>query len=290
MNQLIWMLYSAGFLVLAIAILFAAKRAFDWITPYKLDDQLTERDNPAVGIILAGFLLGVMAVICAAFTGDGALVPSIQSFASEAGAVTVYALIGIVFLFVAGIINDKLVLHRFCNRKEIIERKNTAVATVIAATYIGSGLIIAGGLKGCLSLMSAIYAFALGQILLCGFAHLYHRLTRYDDQKEIGENRNLAAGLATGGNLLAFSLIIMKALCFAEDHVELWTRFDRLMYLLYYAVAGTILLILTRVINDKLFLPKADVNTEISVDKNTSAGLIEASLAIAMGAALVFCL
>lgn len=290
MNELIWALYSAGYLLLAVMLLLTAKKVFDLATPFALDVQLTEKDNPAVGILLTGFLLGVAAIICAAFSGDGALVPSWAAFIDEAGVVVIYALLGMVCLFAAGILNDKIVLRQFCNRREIIENHNTAVATVMATTYVGSGLIIAGGIHGSLTLTSALTAFAVGQLLLLVFAGIYQAITSYDDQVELGANKNLAAGLAVGGNLLAFSLVLMKALSFDVVNVELWTVADRLLHVLYYAAAGCVLLVVTRIINDRLFLPGSGLSKEIAEDRNISAGLVEAGLAVAMGCALVFCL
>jgi uncharacterized membrane protein YjfL (UPF0719 family) len=58
----------------------------------------------------------------------------------------------------------------------------------------------------------------------------------------------------------------------------------------YYAVAGLVLLIITRIINDRLFLPKAKISKEIVEDRNINAGLMEAGIALAMGSAMVFCL
>ncbi len=160
----------------------------------------------------------------------------------------------------------------------------------MASAYMGSGLIIAGGIHGSLRLSSAVAAFAVGQVLLLIFGGLYQVLTRYDDQEELGVKKNLAAGIATGGNLLAYSLVLMKALSFDVVNVKLWSVTDRVLHVLYYAVAGCVLLVLTRVINDRLFLPGASLKKEIAEDQNVSAGLVEAAVAVAMGCALVFCL
>ncbi len=290
MSALIWLGYSAGFLMLAVMLMLTAKKVFGWLMPFALDEQLTDKDNPAVGAVLAGFLLGIMAIICAAFSGEGALVPTFSTFMDEAGTVAVYALLGMVCLFLAGILNDKIALRKFCNRREIVDNRNTAVGTVMGASYLGSGLIIAGGIHGSLTLVSALMAFVIGQLLLLVFGEIYQLITRYDDQHELGAEKNLAAGLAVGGNLLAFSMVIMKALTFDVDNIALWTRADRLLHVLYYAIAGCILLVVTRIINDRLFLPGNNLSKEIAVDRNICAGLVEAAISLAMGAALVFCL
>ncbi|MHC4863141.1 MAG: DUF350 domain-containing protein, partial [Planctomycetota bacterium] len=290
MVELMWFLYSAGYLVLAVAFLLLAKKLFDLLTPYSVTVQLTEKDNPAVGVLLTGFLLGVAAVICGVFVGEGPDQPSLTVFVDEIVQVVVYGIFGVCLLFWAGIINDKVVLRKFSNRKEIIESRNSAVAVIVAATYIGSGLVIAGAIQGSAHIVAVLVCFLVGQVALVGFAIVYQAATPYDDQKELGEGKNVAAGIAFGGSLLAFSLILMKGLTVRFEEVEEWTWSDRLVNFAYYAVAGCVLLVLARIVVDRLFLPKAKLSKEIVQDRNLNAGLIEAALAGAIGATLVFCL
>ncbi len=290
MIELKWVLYSSGYLAFAVLFLLVAKKLFDVLTPFSVDKQLTEKDNPAVGVLVTGFLLGVTAVICGVFAGEGPQTPSLSAFGEEIGPVALYGGIGIVLLFLAGIINDKVVLRRFSNRKEIIESKNSAVAVIMAATYVGSGLVIAGGISGSVDLISLLAAFAASQVLLVVFAMIYQMATSYDDQKELGGRKNVPAGIAFGGNMLAYSLILMKGAIMDPANVEAWTWTDRLTHIGYYALAGCVLLMITRIVNDRLFLPKARISKEIVKDRNLNAGFMEAGLALAMGSAMVFCL
>ena len=289
MTELLWVPYSAGYLVFAIIFLLVAKKLFDLATPFSVNVQLTEKDNTAVGIIMAGFLLGVTAIICGVFVGESAETPSLAMFLEEIVPVIIYGGIGIVLLFLSGIVNDRIILRQFSNRKEIIESHNSAVAVVMASMYVGSGLVIAGGICGSVDIVSLLVSFAIGQIALVVFAFIYQKSTSYDDQKELGENKNIAAGIAFGGNLLAYSLILMKGVSM-DASVEDWAWSDRLLNIAYYALAGCVLLLLTRIANDRLFLPKAKISKEIVVDRNLNAGFMEATLAVAMGVAMVCCL
>jgi uncharacterized membrane protein YjfL (UPF0719 family) len=289
MTELLWVLYSAGYLVFAIVFLWVAKKLFDLATPFSVNVQLTEKDNTAVGILMAGFLLGVTAIICGVFIGESPELPSLAVFLEEIVPVCIYGGIGVVLLFISGIINDKIILRQFSNQKEIIESGNSAVAVVMAATYVGSGLVIAGGICGSVDIISLLAAFAIGQAALVVFAIIYQISTSYNDQKELGENKNIAAGLAFGGNLLAYSLILMKGVSM-DATVQEWTWPDRLLNIAYYVLAGCVLLLLTRIANDRLFLPKARISKEIVTDRNLNAGFMEATLAIAMGVAMVCCL
>lgn len=290
MSELLWVLYSVGYLILAIIILMVAKKLFDLLTPYSVDVQLTEKDNPAIGIVLVGFLMGVTAIICAVFTGETKGDPTFALFISEVGPVVLYGAIGMVCLFVAGIVNDKLILCKFSNRTEIVDNRNAAVGLVIAGTYIGSGLIIAGGIRGSVDIISMLVAFVAGQVTLVLFAFVYQKTTTFDDHQELGENKNVPAGFAFGGNLVGYGLILMNAVRIPTEPSETWGWLDCLVYFLYYAVTGCVLLVVTRIFTDRLFLPKAKIRHEIVVDRNLNAGVLEASLAIAVGSVLVFCL
>lgn len=290
MNELIWFAYSAGYLVLAIVLLFVAKKGFDLLTPYKVDIQLTQKDNPAIGIVLAGFLMGVAAVICGLFVGDNVGIPTWSLVKDEIIEILIYAGIGFVLIFLSGIINDKAILNKFSNKTEILDNQNTAVGVIIGLGYLGTGLIIAGAISGSVDIRSALIMYAAAQVALVIFTKIYQLLTRYDDRAAIGEQKNLAAGISFGGNMLAFSLILMRGSIIKAADTEQWTWIDRLSELGYYALAGAILLICCHVITDRLFLSKVRLAQEIANDRNINAGLIENSLALSAGAILIFCL
>lgn len=48
---------------LMIAMLFVARFFKDLLTPYKLDEELTTKDNLAVGLSVGGYYLGVL-IVC----------------------------------------------------------------------------------------------------------------------------------------------------------------------------------------------------------------------------------
>lgn len=289
MTDLMWILYSCAYLAFAVIFLWLGKKVFDWATPYSVNVQLTEKDNPAVGVVLTGFLLGLAAIICGVFIGETAETPSWQVVLEEMGPVALYGGLGLLLLWIAGFINDKVVLYKFSNRQQIVESRNTAVAVVMGSTYLGSSLVIAGGIRGSVDIVTLLVSFALGQVALTAFGLLYQVTTRYDDQKELGQEQNLAAALGFGGSVLAYSLILMKGLSMDQLELEQWTWGDRLVHAGYYAGVGLVLLVVARFITDRVFLPKAKISEEIVRDRNLNAGLMEAALALSVGAALVFC-
>ena len=285
MIELSYFLYGFTYVLSGLAMLYVAKTAFDFATPYKLNVQLTERDNPAIGVVLSGFLLGIISVLVGSFFGEGEGVIGFDGYLTDMGPTAFYGLIGIILLLVAGVINDKCILRNFSNNTEILEKQNVSVGVVIGAGYIGSGLIIAGGLQGSEDILSVPLAFIFGQLALVIFAVVYQKATAYDDQNELSTQQNLACGIAFGGNILAYSILLMKGLSMGDG--ELIELKDRLFHFSYYAVSGAVALPVLRLINDKLFLPNASLTDEIVKDKNTNASLIEATLAIAISILLI---
>ena len=286
--------YGAGFVFVSMVFLYFGKLLFDLVTPFSLDSQLTEKDNPAMGVVLTGYLLAIIVVICGVMMsgsndGEAAEVAfTFEAFAMSLGEIAAYTAGGILLLLLSGIINDKLILNEFSNTHEISERGNCGVAVIIAAGFVGSGLIIAGTVQGSLDWLSAIIGFVAGQTGLVLFAKMYQRATSYDDQLELHQRQNLAVGLAFAGNILAYSLLLMKGLTMSGG--ETVTTNDQLWHFGYYALVGIVTLPLLRIVNDKLFLPGVNLADEIVEDRNVNAGLLEAGLAVSMAGILIACM
>lgn len=52
--------------VLGMAIFCLSYKVFDWLTPFSLNKELLEEHNVAVGVVCAGFMIGVAIVVAAA--------------------------------------------------------------------------------------------------------------------------------------------------------------------------------------------------------------------------------
>ncbi len=289
MEDLAWLAYSSAYLVIGLVFLFVGKKLFDFVTPYSVEVQLTKKDNPALGIVLVGFLLGILAVICSVFIGE-TVEPTFETFTAEVIDVAIYGILGIVLLLISGILNDKFILNRFSNRTEIIDRKNKAVALIIAAGYVGSGLVIAGAIYSSRSIVSALVMFAAGQVALILFAIIYQTTTRFNEQEQLEQKQNMAVGLAFAGNMLAFAFVLMKGVGVNPIRVADWTWGDRFLRFVYYGIAGCILLVIARAVADRIFMPSAKISDEVVNDQNVNAGLLEGCIVIAVGAMLIFCL
>ena len=58
------------YFVVSLFCLFIGRKVYDWITPYDLNYQTAEVDNPAVGISQAGFYLAIGIIVHASVSGQ----------------------------------------------------------------------------------------------------------------------------------------------------------------------------------------------------------------------------
>ena len=275
------LLLNGGYLLLYLFLFFFAKWIKGVFSSYKLDEQLTEYDNNAVSVSVAGYFIGITAIFIGAMSGDSGDANMGQEFAIVTG----YSVAGILLLHLARIINQKLILYKFSVDKEIIKDQNPGTGVVEGAAYLASGLIIGGSISGDGGgPITALVFYVIGQICLVLFAFIYVKLTPYSVHDEI-EKDNTAAGLGFAGGLIAIGIIVMKGV---SGDFESWSAdltalgFDVALVFVY--------LIAIRFVFDKLVLRNSDLNTEIANDQNLGAGLLEMVVAICFSAVLYFVL
>ena len=284
---------SLCYVVLGAVILIIAKFVNDLLTPYSLDNELTTRDNPAVGLSLTGYYAGVIIIFLGAATGADSATPDLNRFLQELLVDAAYALGGILLLNLGRQLLDKLVLRQFSIYKELVEDRNVGTGAVLCGGYIATALILAGGIYGEIppesafagawtGAITALAYFVVGQLTLILFSIFYQLITKYDIHAEI-EKDNVAAGVAFGGNMIALGILLLKA---TAHHFASFK--DSLTEYASLTVIGFVVLFLMRELVDHTLLPRASITHEIAVDKNLAAAWIEAVAAIGMAAIIYF--
>lgn len=273
--------YDLPILVIILIAIWIGKLINDLLTRYKIDEELTGKNNPAVGLVMAGYYVGLAIAISGAVIG-----PESGNFLIDLRDVAIYSLVGIILMNVASFINDKLILYKFDDQKELVEDQNAGTAAVLAGSYLATGLIVNASLSGEIigpwwkGLISCIVFFILGQTVLV-IAGLWHQMiTKYDVHKEIGENNNVAVGVAFGGFLFSMGYIVRAAMI--GESVS-WAT-DIAIFVLYVVIA-LVLLTAGQLITDKVFLPKAKMSDEIGAERNVAAAVV--SLAINVSIAIL---
>lgn len=280
MNVLIPQIISAvSMIVLFIVIFLFAKAARDWLSPFSINDELTVQDNIAMSVSMAGYFVAVIIIFIGAMLG-----PSVNLM-TDLMMVGGYSLIGIALLNLSAFLNDKLILYQFSNYKEIIEDKNAGTGAVLLGSYIASGMVIAGAVHGEGGGVGTLLVFyLLGQVALILFTWIYNLITPFSIHEEI-EKDNVAAGTAFGGTLVALGIILMKG---SAGNFVSWS--ENIQWFVIDSVIAFILLPLVRIIFEKLVIRGADLNMEITRDRNLGAGLLEMTVAIGFASILFFLL
>ncbi|MCA9665932.1 MAG: DUF350 domain-containing protein [Myxococcales bacterium] len=291
------LIYIAAMILLVSMLLLLARVLYAKLSRFDVDHELSESDNPAVGTSLFGFMSAVVIVLAALIATDNHRASDTPvALAWDLGEVAIYGLVSIFLLRFSGWINDRLILHRFENKKELVEDRNVGAGAVLCGTYIATGLMLAGALSGRVSpallpekaerwevmayeLGISLAFFVLGQLVLILYAQVYQRLFKKNPLDAIAEDYevdgrkhggNAAAGIAMGGNMVAVGVVLWGG-----------TRGDFIGWqqnLLAFAVVSGIglgMLPLWRVFVDRVLMGKANLVDEIYRDRNTNAAFLE---------------
>ncbi len=271
------LLHGGSLILLYLLVLLLSKMINDYFTPYKIDEELHEKDNVALATSMAGYL-GATTIIFV-----GSLLGPSKGILNDLMVVGGYSFLGIFLLNLSRLINDRFILHSFSNVKEIIEDRNAGTGAVQFGSYFASGLIVAGSIHGeGGGIHTLLVFFALGQIALILFTKIYNWVTPFDIHDEI-ERDNIAAGVAFGGTLIAVGIILMKG---SSGHFVDWGH--NLSVFAMDVLLVFVLLPMVRFFFDRIMMPKASLNHEIQNDRNLGAGLLEMVAAISFSVILLF--
>ena len=308
------------FVGMAIIILIIAKLVQDFLTPYRIGDQLSQKDNSALALSIAGYYFGVIIVFLGALYEPlgaaepfGAIADTGLGFTSEywssVGLVALYSVVGIFVLNGTRILVDKFVLHQFSTEAEIIEQQNTGTGAVEFGVYIATALVIGGSIAGGSSMASggsipgavpvptlaigplgsiasgvigSLVFAVLGLIALGLFVLFYELTTSFYIHDEI-ERGNTAIGVALGGNIVAMGLIVLKAV-----FGEFTGWIEGLVAFALFAIIGFVLLLIIRFIVDMVLFAGHSVTEELAVDGNLGVAFIESTVVISVSLILFF--
>lgn len=258
----------------ALVLLGLARVVQQWLYGQTLRVMLTENDNPAMGIVVAGYLFGVIwtiTVLLGTLSHD--VVVDIRH-------VLLYGCVGIVLLTGAALGTCRIFLGM--RMQEQLAARNVAAAIVVAGVYIATSLTYSGGLVGeGGGFWILLLFFLFGQVALLGITYAFRWLTRYDDVQEIASG-NVAAALALAGLLIAVGLIVRRAI--AGDYLGFLPSLGSFLLALLLAV---VLYPVRQVVVQWIILGgpihwrASLLESEIAHDKNVAAGLLEATAYVA---------
>lgn len=254
------------FLCASLAVFVIGRIVFFW--RYKSIDvakELVINDNPAFGIMVAGYYAALAIIV-----GGVILGPS-NGLTDDLIDIFLYGLLGIILLPISTYISDKIIFREFDNLKEILTDRNMGMGFAEAGIYIAGALVLFGALSGeGGNIYTALVFWLGGQAALILITLVYDKFTPYSLHKKL-EQDNTAVGIAYAGFLVALGNLLRVSL--QGDfkgwlyHIELFSAYFLLI---------VILMPLVSFIADKLLLPGQKMADEISIQNNVAAGIIAA--------------
>lgn len=273
-------------LTLAIIIaLFASLRLFAGLVSHVDSSfELTQKDNTAFGVSLAGVVFGVTIVLVG-------VIPSswTQSLADSLITVTTYGVVGILLMFLTRVIFDRWVLYRFSPRDEII-RGNVAVAIVDAGNVIAAAIVISAvtswintdSLDGIFSLL-AVYIMSQAILTFVGVAHvrIFAKLNPGKSLPQELYNGNAAVALRFAGRRIGYAFTIMAA-----SHIMVYELYSVAELLVQWTLLSFGLLLgmtLLSYIAARAILFGLNVNDEVINQRNIAIGAVQGVIYISLG-------
>ncbi len=265
---------TSSIYLLSVFVLFViGKLVYDRANrQFDLNEQLVKKDNFAVALAVTGYYFGLVLAI------GGVLEGPAKYWVDDVLDILFYGLAAIVLLNFSAFVNDRLILHKFNNIKELVDDRNAGTGAVVAGNHIAVGLVIAGAVSGeGGDLMTAAAFWIFGQVVLVLASVVYNLITPFDVHDEI-EKDNVAVGVAFAGMLIGIGNVIRVGL--AGDFVS-WS--ENLTQFGGFVLFGLILLPVIRLATDKILLPGEKLSNELAGQEkpNIGAGVLEAFAYIA---------
>lgn len=274
-------------LTLAIIIaLFASLRLFSGaISHVDPRFELTQKDNGAFGISLAGVVFGVTLVL------SGVIPNSWTMELGEVGvAVAVYGVIGIIMMVLTRLIFDRIALPRISIRDEIV-KGNSAAAIIDAGNVIAAALVIRAVMAwtpttNFEAIIDLVKLYVVSQVLLTVIAMIHVRLFTMhgvDDrtmQDEIHDG-NTALALRMSGRRIGIAFAITAA-----SNLMVYELYgvDKLL-LQWVGISLLVILALTILswIATRIILWGMQVNDEVINQRNVALGAVQGTVYVALG-------
>lgn len=254
-------------------LFFLGKLLYDKLNRrFVLKEELVKKDNFALSLSVFGYYLGLVIALGGVLSGESA------GLVEDLFDIFFYGIVSIILLNLSIVINDKIILRKFDNVKEIIEDQNPGTGIIEAANHIAVGLIIYGAMSGDTGdLITAGAFWILGQFVLILAGLVYNWITPFDIHEQI-EKDNVAVGVAFAGALIAIGNVIRIGA--AGDFIS-WEY--NLSTFFAFVAFGLIMLPVVRLATDKILLPGEKLTDElVNQEKpNVGAGVIEAMSYIA---------
>lgn len=268
-------------LVIVIAV-FASLRFFSGITSHiNSSKELTEKDNPAFGISMAGVVLAVTIILTGAIYGN-----PIYTVEESVISVGLYGVVGILLMAVTRVIFNKIALPKVSIKEEIL-KGNVAAGIVDAGNVVATAIIIrammmwvdANTVQG---LGTILIGFVISQVLLTATTILRIKLlTRKIPLQDEFKAKNIAVALRFSGRKIGTAFAVAAA-----SHLLVFEAYEMPMLVVTWAVASALMVVVLTMLSfiaNKIIFAGTDVEDEVLKQKNIALGIVQGLVYICLG-------
>jgi|SaaInlStandDraft_4_1057021.scaffolds.fasta_scaffold24047_2 uncharacterized membrane protein YjfL (UPF0719 family) len=164
------------------------------------------------------------------------------------------------FIYLAIILSDYVIFPNIDDRKEIIAGGNVAMALVLGAFVISTGIISYSSFMGQGPWWTSIVFFVVGQVILLVMSRVYE-LTHSNLLKNVEEGK-VSSGILLGGMFIAFAMILNGAI--AGDFVSI--EADMKAIGISVGIGIFTMFIFVNQAIDRLFVPHQSIKEMIETD------------------------
>ncbi len=264
-NQLVYTVSCMSHFGIVFILILLGWWIYDLTTPYKFSKELTQKDNPGVGVMLAGYFLASALALGGAAFGAG-----LDLNMDSVVGLGVSGVLVLVLLRLSALIMDRLILSKFKVTDEIVKEQNVGVAFAAAGAYLATGLVLNGALTGqseslAMGLRDITIYWAIGQLILVIGGIVFQVMTKYDMHTCLKE-KNVAVGISFGGFLMALGILTRTSIAGAGS--DLLVEIGGIIGTM---IVGFPMLLAARVVSDKVLMPNAPISEEVGEQRNTAA-------------------
>jgi hypothetical protein len=269
----------------AIALLGGIRFTMGFIGNVDTKDELSQKDNYAYGVSMAGAVAAMGIALSGAITGEVAGSYSIELFGMFS-----YGLTGLILIKAGRFIHDKYALPAF-NKHELILNRNLSVGLVDAASVIATAIVVRAALIWVEGLdintfIAITAAWIVSQVMLVLITRIFewqfsrNNGTTFQAMLELG---HLALSIRYSGYLISTAMSVTAASYFIiYDASNLWLGIGQ------WAVMSLILMVcLTLLTTIAKFIVLWGINRRVEVEDQENIGIATIELAISFSIALL---
>ncbi len=275
--------YLVDFLI-ALTLLTGIRFLSGLVGNVSATQELSDKDNKAFGVSLAGAMIAVSIMLIGVMSGDAG-----YSLANEALTVVLFGVIGIVLMWLTRIAFDRLSFPGLSIHDQIM-KGNMSASIMDACNMIATAIIIKSAMSWVdgnvtIAIMAVVVSFMASQIIMA-LATLYR--VKVFEKRHKGrrlysaiEDNNIALALRFSAYRIGIAIAVSAAFTAVEYDPDAFIT----VFIVWFAVALALFVLLTLIaIVIRLgVLHRVNIAEEVGEQANIAVGAIEGSIYIVVG-------